>query len=317
MSKKVLITSRSFGKITEEPFRILREADIEWVQRGAVFRQEDFEEMIPEFDALIIGAHPFPPEVMARCKKLQMVCKHGVGLDNIPLEAAKELGVTVCNAPGTNSNAVADLAFGMMLGLARKITLADRQVRQGQWNNVIGVDVCYKTLGLLGFGAVAKCVARRAHGFGMKVLAYDPFVKEVPEEFASYVTLCDRDTVIRSVDFLSLHLPLTPETLNMITAAEMAAMKEGSFLINTARGGIVNEADLYEAVSSGHLAGTAMDVSVQEPMAADNPLRTLDNVIITPHIGMNSREATNAVSVICAKNVAAKLTGNEIQFRVV
>lgn len=317
MSKKVLITSRSFGKISDEPFRILRESGIEWVHQGADFRQEHFEEVIPEFDGLIIGAHPFPPDVMARCEKLQIICKHGAGLDNIPLEAAEKLGITVCNAPGTNSNAVADLAFGMMLDLARKITLADHRVHQHEWKSIIGVDVCYKTLGLIGFGAVAKCVARRAHGFGMKVLAYDPFIKEISDEYADFVTLCDRNTVIQNADFLSLHLPLTPDTLNMISATELASMKQGAFLINTARGGIVNEADLYEAVKSGHLGGTAMDVSVEEPMAPDNPLRTLENVIITPHIGMYSLEAINAVSLICAENIAARFAGKEVKFKVV
>ena len=317
MSKKILITSRSFGKMSDEPFRILRESGIEWVQQGTDFQQERFEEMIPEFDGLIIGAHPFPPEVMARCEKLQIICKHGAGLDNISLETAAHLGITVCNAPGTNSNAVADLTFGMMLDLARKITLASNQVHQGEWKTAIGVDVYRKTLGLLGFGAIAKCVANRAHGFGMKVLTYDPFIKEIPDEYATFVTLCDRDTVIQNADFLSLHLPLTSDTLNMISAKELASMKKGSFLINAARGGIVNEADLYEAVKSGHLGGTAMDVSVQEPMDPDNPLRTLENVIITPHIGMYSLEAINAVSLICAENIAAQLAGNEVKFQVV
>ena len=317
MSKKVLITSRSFGKINDEPFRILHESGIEWIQLGTDFSQERFEEIIPEFDGLIIGAHPFPPEVMARCGNLEIICKHGAGLDNIHLEAAAKLGITVCNAPGTNSNAVADLAFGLMLDLARKITQADRQVRQHEWKTIIGVDVCYKTLGLLGFGAVGKCVASRAHGFGMKVLVYDPFIKEIPDEYAAFTTLCDRDTVIQNADFLSLHLPLTPDTLNLITSKELASMKKGSFLINTARGGIVNEMDLYNAVKSGHLGGTAMDVSVQEPMTLDNPLRTLDNVIVTPHIGMYSMEAINAVSVICAENIAACLTGNKVKFQVV
>jgi len=317
MSKKVLITSRSFGAITDEPFRILREAGIEWEQRGAVFSQAWFEDIIPEFDALIIGAHAFPADVMARCHKLQLVCKHGVGLDNIPLEKAKELGVVVCNAPGVNADAVADLTFGLMLGAARKIVLADRQVRQGKWNNVIGVDVCHKTLGLLGFGAVAKNVARRARGFGMAVLAYDPYVTELPEEFSGYVTLCDLDTVIGGADFLSLHLPRTEETLGMIGEKELGRMKQGAFLINTSRGGIVREDALYEMLRCGHLAGAATDVSEKEPMAEDNPLRTLDNVIITPHIGMNSREATNAISVLCAENVAACLAGGEVKFRVV
>ena len=317
MGKKVLVTSRSFGNISNEPYEILREAGLEVTKTGLDFDQAEFESTIGDYDALVIGAHPFPPEVLERCDKLQIICKHGVGLDNIPLEKAKEMGVAVCNAPGTNSNAVADLAFGMMLDLARKISLADKKVHQGEWKTVIGVDVCNKVLGLLGFGAIAKNVARRAKGFGMKVLAYDPYVKCLPEEFESYVTLCECDEVIKNADFVSLHLPLNEETRDMIAAKELSEIKKGAFLVNTSRGGIVNEKDLYEAVKSGHLGGTAMDVSVVEPMAADNPLRELDNVIITPHIGMYSIEALGAVSVLCAQNVAAKLTGKELKFRVV
>ena len=317
MSKKVLITSRSFGKISDEPKKVLEDAGFEITFKGTDFDQDEFNRSIPEYDALVIGAHPFPEEVMEKCDHLQIICKHGAGLDNIPLEKAKECGIAVCNVPGTNSNAVADLAIGLMLAVTRNIVIANNRVRNGEWKPAIGVDVCFKTLGIFGFGAIAKNVARRANGFGMKVLAYDPYVKEVPEEFKSFVTLSSIDEIIKNADIISMHLPLTDETRDMIAAKEMAAMKEGAYIINTARGGIVNEHDLYEAVKSGHIAGAALDVSEQEPMAEDNPLRTLENVIITPHIGMYSKEAIGAVSLICAQNAAAKLEGKELQFRVV
>ena len=142
-------------------------------------------------------------------------------------------------------------------------------------------------------------------------------VKELPEEFQSYVTLCGENEVISGCDFLSLHLPLNDETRNMISAPQLASMKAGAYVINAARGGIVNEKDLYEALVSGHIAGAAMDVSEVEPMAEENPLRTLDNVIITPHIGMYSKEAIGAVSLICAQNVAACAAGAELKFQVV
>jgi len=317
MSKKVLVTSRSFGSISSTPVDILENAGLEVVHKGKSFSQEEFERIAPEFDALIIGAHEFPEAVMEKCSKMQIVCKHGAGLDNIHLDKAKELGITGCNAPGTNSNAVADLAVSFMLACARKVLIADRNVHAGTWKTVTGVDVYAKTLGLFGFGAIAKNVARRAHGFSMRVLAYDPYVKEVPEEFKEYVTLCDKEEIFKTCDFLSVHMPLTDETRNMVSAGEMAMMKEGSIIINTARGGIVNEKALYDAVASGHIAAAALDVSEVEPMAADNPLRTLENVIITPHIGMYSKEAIEAVSIICAENVVAKIKGEELRFRVV
>ena len=317
MDKKVLVTSRSFGKISDEPLNILREAGFEVTLKGKDFNQQEFEAMIPEYDALIIGAHEFPEAVMERCPKLKIICKHGAGLDNIHLDKARELGIAVCNVPGTNSNAVADLTFGLMLAVARNIVSTNRWVHEGKWKTAIGVDVCGKTLGLMGFGAIAKNVARRAAGFGMKVLAYDPYVKELPQEFKDYVTLCSEEEVITQCDFLSLHLPLTDETRGMISAPQLASMRAGAYVINAARGGIVSEKDLYDALVSGHIAGAAMDVSEVEPMATDNPLLTLDNVIVTPHIGTYSKEARGAGSLLRAQNAAACVEGKPLQFQVV
>ena len=314
---KVLITSRSFGKIGDSAKKILEDAGIEIDNISVGFDQAHFEKIIPEYDALIIGAHDFSEADMERCPKLKIICKHGVGLDNIHVNKAKELGIAVCNAPGTNSNAVADLALGLMLSVCRKISHSAALVREGVWKSHIGEDVCGKTLGLLGFGAIAKGVARRARGFGMKILAYDPFVTQLPEEFEGWVELCDMDKVITSCDILSVHIPLTPETKNTISTAELAKMKQGSYVINTARGGIVNEMALYEALKSGHLNGAAMDVVESEPMTPDHPLLSLDNVVVTPHIAMYSKEAINAVSLICAENVVACLTGGQMINRVV
>ena len=317
MGKRVLVTSRSFGKISEEPLRILKDAGLEVVLHGADFDQAVFEQTIPEYDALIIGAHDFPAEVMAKCPKLKIVCKHGVGLDNIHLDKAQELGIIVTNTPGTNSNAVADLTFALLLASARCVVQADRHVHEGVWKTVTGMDVYGKKLGLLGFGAIAKCVARRARGFDMQVFAYDPYVKELPEEFSAFTTLCGLDTVLENCDYLSVHLPLTEDTRGIISAPQLAKMKKGSFLINTARGGTVNEKDLYDALVSGHLRAAAMDVMETEPINAEHPLLKLDNVIITPHMGMYSKEAMGAVSLICAQNAAACLCGGEIRHRVV
>lgn len=317
MSKKVLITSRSFGKNNHAAYDILTEAGYEITNIGASFDQTAFEAMVPDYDALIIGAHEFPEEVMERCRKLKIICKYGVGLDNIHLEKAKELGVAVCNTPVTNSNAVADLAFGLMLSAARNIQRSSLNVLKNVKQSVIGVDVCYKTLGLLGFGAVARCVARRAKGFGMKLLAYDPYVTEVPEEFAEYMTLNTFDEVLSKCDYLSVHMPLTEETHYMIGEKQLASMKEGAILVNTARGGIVDEKALYDALVSGHIAAAAMDVVEHEPVTPDHPLLTLDNVIITPHVGMYSKEAINAVGMICAQNAAACALGKLLQHQVV
>lgn len=314
---KVLITSRSFGKIGDSAQKVLLDAGIEITNISVDFNQTTFEQIIPEFDALIIGAHDFSEADMERCPKLKIICKHGVGLDNIHVNKAKELGIAVCNAPGTNSNAVADLTLGLMLSVSRKISHSAALVRDGVWKSHIGEDVCGKTLGLLGFGAIAKGVARRARGFGMKILAYDPYVTQLPEEFAGWVELCDLDNVLTSCDILSVHMPLTPETKNMISTEALAKMKQGAYVINTARGGIVDETALYNALVSGNLHGAAMDVVESEPMTPEHPLLSLDNVVVTPHIAMYSKEAINAVSMICAENVVACLSGGQMINRVV
>jgi D-3-phosphoglycerate dehydrogenase len=315
MPKKVLITSRSFGQVSDEPLNILKENDIEVDFYNEVYHEENFIKIIEQYDALIIGAHEFSEKAMRRAKKLKIVCKHGAGLDNIDLELAKKYNLRVTNVPATNSNAVADLAFGLMLDVARKISFAASGVKNGVWGKIIGTDVCYKTLGLIGFGAIARNVAKRAAGFGMKVLAYDPFVTTLPEGF-SHVKLVSFEEVVKQADFLSIHVPLSENTRNLIAGEQMAMMKKGSFIINTSRGGIVNEADLYQYLTNGHLAGAGLDVTEKEPPTG-SPLLELDNVTIVPHIGMYSKEAINAVSTVCAKNVIKMFKGEPLDYIVV
>ncbi len=311
--KKILITSRSFGSVSDQPLKTLEDAGWEVHFDNQSFDMDRFAAEIPDYDALIISAHPFPKELMAKCPKLKLIAKHGAGLDNIDLPAAKELGIHVTNTPGTNSSAVADLAFALMMDCARHVTEVAMAVRKGTWKTRIGQDVYGKTLGVIGFGAIGKHVARRAKGFNMKVLAYDPGVKEVPEEFKDYCEICpDLDEMLTHCNFVTIHLPLIDSTRNMITAKQLAAMPEGSCLINVARGGVVNENDLYEAVKSGHLSAAACDTTVAEPIPADHPFLTLDNILVTSHIGMYSWEAINAVSQMCADNAVAWLQGREM-----
>lgn len=314
--KKVLITSRSFGNVNDEPYHILQNAGYEYYKMNEKFDYDVFAKLVIDADALIIGAHEFPSELMEKCEKLKIICKHGAGLDNINLDKAKELGIIVCNAPGTNSNAVADLVIGLMLATARKIVQANFFVHEGQWKTTMGVDVYKKTLGILGFGAIGKCVARRAIGFNMNLLVYDPYIQKVPEEFQSHVELSDKDTVIKNCDFLTVHMPLNDETRNMVAAKELSSMKNGAIVINTARGGIINERDLYHAVMDKKIRAAGLDVSEKEPMDPDNPLLSCDTVIITPHIGMYSEEAIGAVGMICAQNIANFEEGKNLLHRV-
>lgn len=313
---KVLVTSRSFGSVSNDANQILNGAGCEITNIGSAYDAERFAQILPNMDALIIGAHPLPAELLQTCPNLKIICKHGVGIDNIPIEAARSLGIAVCNTPGTNSEAVADLTFGLMLAAARNIVYSALQAKQGAKGQKAGVDVCGKTLGLLGFGKIAQCVARRALGFGMEILAYDPYLKNLPGEFSS-VRLCALDEVLQSCDFLSLHLPLTDETFHMINENTFSMMKPGAMVINCARGGIIDEKDLHAALVSGRIAGAALDVLEEEPVRPDNPLMALDQVVITNHIGMYSFEAINAVSTMCASQVADFLAGREPINRIV
>jgi len=315
--QKVLVTSRSFGQQSKEPIDILTNFGLSYTLMGADFSEQKFAQEVSQYDALIIGAHPFDPKDLEKCQNLKIIAKHGTGLDNIPMDSAKKLGVTVTNVPAMNSNAVADLAFAHILNISRGVSIASAGVKQGSWKTYMGRDVYAKTLGLIGFGAIAKNVAKRASGFSMKVIVFDPFVKEVPVEMAGYVTLCDLNTVIAQSDIISIHAPLTPETKDMFNREAPLKMKKDAILVNTGRGGVVNESDLYDCMKNGHLFGAALDVTELEPIQKDSPLLKLDNVVITPHIGMYSLEATSAVSVVCAKNVVKKLGGQTPDFVIV
>lgn len=312
--KKVLVTSRSFGKTSPKPFGILEEAGIEYTLMGADFNEEKFKQEIPNYDGLIIGAHPFRPEDMARCKNLKIIAKHGAGLDNICLADAKKLGICVTNVPAMNANAVADLAFAHILNISRGISITNERVHKGEWRTFIGQDVFEKTLGLIGFGAIAKNVAKRAKGFSMSVLVYDPFITEIPEEFKDFVILVSLDTVIENSDIISIHVPLTEDTKYLFNKERIMKMKKEAYLVNTGRGGIIHEKDLYDCMKNGHLGGCAVDVTEHEPIEADSPLLTLENFVITAHIGMYSIEAIDAVSVVCAENVAKVLDGKKARF---
>lgn len=301
--RKVLITSRSFGQRSPEPAEILEAAGFTLEYYNETFQEEVFQERLADCEALIIGAHPLSEAAVQAAPKLKIVSKHGAGLDNIDLEMTGRYGIQVTRVPGVNAGAVADLTFSLMLDVARKVSAAAAQVRQGNWNRVTGVDVHGKSLSLIGFGEIGKNVARRARGFSMNVVAYDPFLKELPAEYREWMSLVTFEEALATADFLSIHVPLTAKTRGLIGAEELKLMKGGSFIINTSRGGIVEEEALYRSLAAGHTAGAGLDVLEQEPPKPGHPLLSLGNVTITPHMGMYSFEAINAVSLIAARHV--------------
>jgi len=310
MTAKVLVTSRSFGKVSKEPINLLKQNgfSVDFKRGSGFFDEDTFVEVIQEYDAVILGADPMTAKVLEAGKKVKIICKHGAGVDNIDLDKAADLGISVTNVPATNSDAVADFAFALMLNIARKVSENVSEVKAGKWNQSIGVDVYGKTLGIIGYGAIGKRLAKRAVGFDMDILAYDSYLENKADyTIPRFVSL---ETLIKDSDFISLHIPLTSDTRNLIGEEHMGQMKKGAFIINTARGGIVDEGALYNNLINGHLGGAALDVTEQEPIG-ESPLLKLSNVIITSHIASYSKESINAVSMASAKNVIKIFNGEQ------
>jgi len=303
----VLVTPRSFARGDDELRAALTGAvgDVRWRQDGGLARGE-LAELVADADGWIAGVEPIDRAVLAGAERLRVIARYGVGVDAIDLAAARERGIVVTNTPGANSAAVAELVIGLIFALARRIPYADRRARDGAWDRVTGVEVGGKVVGLLGFGAVGREVARRARALGCRVLAYDPY-PAAELAGALGVELAARDDVVAASDFLSLHLPLLPDTAGLVDAAFLARMKPDAFLINAARGELVEDGALLEALRTGRLAGAALDALAEDSPAAR--FAELDSVILTPHIGAATDRAARAMGRRALANCLAVLRG--------
>ena len=266
------------------------------------------QQRIGDYDALIVRSKTrVTAPIIAAGSRLKVIGRAGIGVDNIDVEAATERGIVVFNTPDENATTTAELALGHLLSLSRHLPQADRSVRKGEWKpkNFVGAELAGKTIGVIGFGTIGRIVTRRCLAFRMRVLAYDPYVvPEVVRETGAEPT--DLDALLAQADFVTLHCPLNEATTNLINASRLSQMKAGARLINCARGGLVDEAALVEALRSGHVAGAAFDVYAKEPPGA-SPLFEFDNVVLTPHLGASTEEAQQAVSLKIAENVASFL----------
>ncbi|HET7270565.1 MAG TPA: phosphoglycerate dehydrogenase, partial [Rubrobacter sp.] len=272
---------------------------------------EDLLERIGQYDGLIIrSATKVTAGVIERAENLKAIGRAGIGVDNIDIEAATKRGIIVANAPESNTVAAAEHTLGLMLAAARRIPAADSSLREGQWKRSAfkGVEVSEKTLGLIGLGHVGAIVARGALGMGMRVLAYDPYVSEDRMRSMNVERAETTDEVFERSDFVSLHVPRTPQTLGLVNEDSLAKMKPTAYLINVARGGIVDETALYNALKGGVIAGAALDVFVEEP-TTDSPIFTLPNVVVTPHLGASTAEAQDRAGITAAEQVATALRG--------
>ena len=311
LMKKVLVTTSTFARFSEAPLQCLRDGGLEIVRTPqAGTREADVLACIDDNTvAMIVGLEPITKAVINSAPSLKVIAKHGIGVDNIDLNAAKERGVRVVNAPGTNSEAVADLAIGFMFALARKIPDANSKVRAGEFPRVMGKSVWGATAGIIGMGAIGKAVVRRARGLNMTTLAYDPFFDQ---QFAAanQVRKASLDEVLTGADFVTIHIPYSEQTRNLIGKDELAKMKPSAYLLNTSRGGIVDEQALFEALSSNKIAGAAIDVYAKEPPLG-SPLLSLSNIITTPHMGAYTEESLNLTSEFAAKMVLEVLSGKK------
>lgn len=307
---KILVTALSFSKYSKGPLSLLQKAGCEvvWNPTGLPLQEDQLCQMVADCEAILVGVDPITRRVLEAGKKLKVVAKHGVGVDNIDLQAAAALGIQVTNGPDTNSEAVADLTFGLMLAAARSIPLADKSTREGKWPRLVGPELYRKKLGILGLGAIGKRVAKRAAGFSMEVLAYDVY-QDTAFAAAHQVRYASLAEVLRESDFVTLNLPLLPDTREIINEKTLSLMQPTAYLINTARGELINEQALYQALKTDRLAGAALDAFIQEPPPADHPLLQLPNVVVTPHMGANSYEANRNMGMAAATNILAVFRG--------
>ena len=316
MAYKIVITPRTFGKLDPAPIDMLTQAGYDLILNpfDRLLNEEELMGLIPEAHGLIVGLDPVSVKVLEKARQLKVISKYGVGTDNIDLDTATSMGILVLNAPGTNSGAVAELALGLMLSVARHISESDRKIRLGVWQSYRGIELWGKTLGIIGTGRTGRELALRARGFNMVLICHDINQDEAwaHETGATYLPMKD---ILRKADVLSLHIPLTDTTHHIISAQELSLMKKSAVLINTARGELVDESALHEALANQRLAGAGLDVWETEP-PVDSRLTEFDNVVLTSHIGAHTLEATKAMGKLASMNLIEALSGAIPEFTV-
>jgi glyoxylate reductase len=316
MSKpRVLITVESADQVSGDPMRRLQEvADVTVVASSTFSQKNELLQIIGEYEGAIITSNiPFDGEVIAKAEKLKVVSRLGVGYDRVDVKAAVARGVYVTNTP-VLSEAVVELVFGLLFAVARNISKADAYLKRRQWSvreervQFTGVDFFGKTLGIIGLGRIGTLLARRARSFDMR-LVYTDIVRYRALEDELAVHFLPLDALLSQADFVSLHTPLTEGTRGLMGETEFRAMKPSAILINTSRGPVVDEAALIQALSEGWIAGAGLDVYEHEPIRLESPLLTLENVVLTPHLGGGTRECNERVVAAAVDNTICVLKG--------
>ena len=304
MVKKVLVADQ----INEKGINDLK--DVAEVVTDFAITKEELLKVIKDFDAIIVRSRTkVTREIIEASENLKIIARAGVGVDNVDIQAATERGIMVINSPESTSITVAEHTMGLILSLTRKIAIADSSVKQGKWDKsrFMGIELNSKTLGVIGMGRIGSQVVTRSKAFGMNTLVYDPYITDKTASELG-VTVVDFETLIKNSDVMTIHVPLTPETKHLIAKPQFEMMKENAFIVNCARGGIINEDDLYEALSTGKIRGAGLDVFEKEPPES-SPLLDLDNVVLTPHIAASTSEAQRDAAIIVANEIKKVFNG--------
>jgi len=278
--------------------------------------ESELVKIIPEFSALVVRSQTkVTAQILNAGARLRVVGRAGVGVDNVDVETATRRGIIVLNAPGGNTVSTAEHTFSLLLSVARKIPQADASMRGKSWDrkNFEGIELYDKTLGVIGMGRIGSELSRRAIAFGMRVIAYDPYLSAARARILQVELVDELDDLLASADFISLHTPLTEETHHMVDATRLEKTKRGVRVINCARGGLIDEDALADALHSGQVGGAALDVFEIEPLPSDSPLRTAPNLVLTPHLGASTAEAQESVGIEIAQSIRAALLEGTIR----
>ncbi len=308
---KVLITPRGFANYGLDQVKYMESKglSVHYNSTGKAYTKEEFHKLASDADAIIVGVDIIDRELIDKCPNLKVICKFGVGTDNIDVDYAKEKGIFVGRTVGSNSTAVAEHVLALMFADAKNLYSTIKEVKEHKWNKITGQELSGKTLGIIGFGMIGKRVANFANGISMKVYAYDAF--EIPDEVAKEYNVEKKsfEEIISESDYISLHVPLLDSTKNMISTEEFKKMKKSVCLINTARGGVVDEKALYEALVNKEIRSAYFDVYSSEPPAADDKLIRLDNFFLTPHTAARTAESERRTCQMSTEIIVKHLLG--------
>ena len=313
---KVLITSVPFGVKDKKPIEILESLPVDYQVNQLVrkLNEDELFSMIEDVNVLIAGTEPITRRILERAENLKLVSRIGIGLDNVDLIAAEELGIKVSYTPDAPAPAVSELTIGLMIALMRSIQIANLEMHNGIWNRFFGKRFSHITIGIIGVGRIGKRVISHLSGFNCKEILVNDLIEDHKTSFPTNLRWVDKETIYKNSDIITLHLPLNKLTKDMITLQQIEMMKESVMLINTSRGGIINENDLYHSLKSGKVSSAAIDVFENEPYSGD--LCSLDNCLITSHMGSMTQDCRSRMEIEATEEARRYINGEKLKFLV-